>query len=267
MTSLKHLFNPRGCMTSSIVINDLNKHVRHIVIDRIDAKNALTAEMYLNLADKLNEADSEPQIRAVVISGDEKVFCAGNDLNDFLERPPLDGSAPPFVFLLALNNFSKPLIAATAGPAVGIGTTMLLHCDHVISADNTLFKMPFVALGLTPEGGSSLLLPHLIGQRLASELLLLGKSFDAQYAHNIGLINHVCKPHEVIDLAIKKANQYAAQAPVAVQRAKELLKAPFKAQIEQVIKDEGEIFAQRVKSAECKEAISAFFEKRAPNFG
>ncbi len=253
-------------MTSPIVVNDLSKHVRHVVINRTEAKNALTAQMYLSLSDVLIEADNAPDIRAVVISGNDKVFCAGNDLNDFLERPPLDSSAPPFTFLMALNNFSKPLIAATAGPAVGIGTTMLLHCDHVISADNTLFKMPFVSLGLTPEGGSSLLLPYLIGQRLASELLMLGKSFDAQYAHNIGLINQVCEPQEVIALAIDKANQYAAQAPEAVQQAKALLKAPFKEHIEQIIKSEGEIFAQRVKSAECKEAISAFFEKRAPNF-
>lgn len=253
-------------MTSTILVSDIDKHIRHIVIDRVDAKNSLTAPMYLSLASALTAADNDEKIRAVIISGNDSVFCAGNDLNDFLECPPLDNSAPPFHFLLALNNFKKPLIAATAGPAVGIGTTMLLHCDHVISANNTLFKMPFVGLGLTPEGGSSLLLPHLVGQRLASELLMLGKSFDAEYALKIGLINQICQANELITLAIKQAKQYAAQAPQAVQQAKALLKAPFKQDIEQVIKQEGDIFAQRVKSKECKEAINAFFEKRSPIF-
>jgi len=253
-------------MSSPILVTDSNKYVRHIVINRPEAKNSLTAKMYLALAQALIQANDDSHIRAVIISGDDSVFCAGNDLNDFLEHPPQDSSAPPFHFLLALNNFTKPLIAATAGPAVGIGTTMLLHCDHVISADNTLFKMPFVGLGLTPEGGSSLLLPNLIGQRLASELLLLGKSFDATYALEIGLINQVCTAPKLIDNALAKANFYAAQPPEAVQQAKMLLKAPFKAQIEQVIISEGNVFAQRVNSSECKEAISAFFEKRPPNF-
>jgi len=253
-------------MTSPILINDITPTVRQITIDRLSAKNSLTAQMYLSLTDALNEADQASEVRALIITGNHQVFCAGNDLNDFLEVPPLDSSAPPFKFLIALNNFSKPLIAATAGPAVGIGTTMLLHCDHVISATNTLFKMPFVQLGLTPEGASSLLLTQLIGQRKASELLLLGKSFDAEYALAMGLINEVCEPQNLAERAHKKAQQYAKQAPQAVQHAKALLKAPLKEQIEQVILNEGEIFSQRVTSTECKEAISAFFEKRAPNF-
>jgi len=253
-------------MSSFIVVSDLNPHVRHIKISRTKAKNALTGEMYLALTDALISADNADHIRAVIISGDEHVFCAGNDLNDFINDPAVDHSAPPFLFLAALNYFNKPLIAATAGPAVGIGTTMLLHCDHVVSANNTVFKMPFVELGLTPEGGSSLLLPHLIGQRLASELLLLGTSFGAEYAHHIGLVNQVCTPMQLIALATEKANQYAKQPPTAVQQAKALLKAPFKAEIAQVIRNEGDVFIERIKSKECKEAISAFFEKRTPNF-
>lgn len=141
----------------------------------------------------------------MLISGNEDIFCAGNDLNDFINNPPSDKSAPPFIFLLTLNDFKKPLIAATAGPAIGIGTTMLLHCDYVVSSNNTLFKMPFVSLGCAPEWGSSLLLPQLIGQRKAAELLLLGKSFDAAYALAIGIINQVCPPGEAIEQALMSA--------------------------------------------------------------
>lgn len=253
-------------MSLDITINKINDHVQHIVIDRNEAKNALTSEMYLSLAKALEQADNDISVRAVLLSGNAQMFCAGNDLNDFLNNPPRDSSAPPFKFLLALHHFSKPLIAATAGPAIGIGTTMLLHCDHVLSATNTVFKMPFLQLGLTPEGGSSLLLPQLIGQRQASELLLLGKSFDTVYALQIGLINQQCAVDDLMPQAISVANHYAQQAPSAVQQAKKLLKAPLKHIVEQAILEEGTIFSQRVESSECKEAISAFFEKRQPTF-
>jgi enoyl-CoA hydratase/carnithine racemase len=183
-----------------------------------------------------------------------------------MKSAPTDNQAPPFVFLLALNNFNKPLVAATAGPAIGIGTTMLLHCDHVISATNTLFKMPFVQLGLVPEGGSTYLLPHLIGQRRASELLLLGKSFDSQYAINIGLVNAECAPESLIELALLSCKKFAQQAPKAIQASKLLMKAPFKQLIEQTILSEGKIFIERLQDGEAKEALIAFKEKRKPTF-
>jgi len=253
-------------MSSHIIVSDLSTHVRQIIISRIATKNALTGEMYVALTDALNSAQNSSHVRAVIIAGSDTLFCAGNDLNDFLEHPPTGHSAPPFLFLTALNNFNKPLIAATAGPAVGIGTTMLLHCDHIISANNTVFKMPFVSLGLTPEGGSSLLLPYLIGQRRACELLILGKSFDADYALELGLVNQVCQPNELLEQAFAIASTYAKQPPEAVQQAKKLLKAPFQADIARAIRTEGDVFTQRLRSAECKEAISAFFDKRAPQF-
>jgi len=254
-------------MTDSLIRADYSHpHICHITLNRPEAKNALTGEMYLALAEILITCDSNKDIRVVLISGNSEIFCAGNDLNDFMENAPTDNQAPPFVFLLALNNFTKPLIAATAGPAIGIGTTMLLHCDYVISATNTLFKMPFVQLGLTPEGGSSLLLPQLIGQRRASELLLLGKSFDSQYAIGVGLINAQCSPDELIDLALSTSKEFARQAPKALQGAKSLMKAPFKQHIEQTILSEGKVFIERLQDDEAKEALTAFKEKRKPEF-
>jgi enoyl-CoA hydratase/carnithine racemase len=254
-------------MTQSLINADYShSKICHITINRPEAKNALTGAMYLALAHLLNECDSNDDIRTVLISGDSEIFCAGNDLNDFIESTPTDNQAPPFVFLLALNNFNKPLVAATAGPAIGIGTTMLLHCDHVISATNTLFKMPFVQLGLVPEGGSTYLLPQLIGQRRASELLLLGKSFDSQYAVNIGLINAECAPESLIELALSTCKKFAQQAPKAIQASKLLMKAPFKQHIEQTILSEGKIFIERLQDDEAKEALTAFKEKRKPTF-
>lgn len=249
-----------------ILTHTINGNIRHLEINRLDYKNALTTTMYLALADALNQADRETSIRAVIISGNESVFCAGNDLNDFLNNPPSDSSAPPFVFLLALNDFKKPLIAATAGPAIGIGTTMLLHCDYVVSSDNTLFKMPFVSLGCTPEGGASLLLPQLIGQRQAAELILLGKSFDSEYALKVGIINQICAAGESLHQAIIIATRMAKQPPVAIQAAKEIMKAPLADQLRDTILTEGEMFAQRLKSSEAQEAIRAFIDQREPKF-
>mgnify|MGYP000632397711 CR=1 FL=1 len=254
-------------MSDSFITTDYStSYLCHITIDRLAAKNALTSVMYLELADLLEQCDIDENIRVVLISGNEEVFCAGNDLSDFMHNKPQDTQAPPFKFLLALNQFSKPLIAATAGPAIGIGTTMLLHCDHVVSANNTLFKMPFVQLGLTPEGGSSLLLNNLIGHRQASELLMLGASFDSERAFAMKLINQVCDPDELFDKALKICQQYSSQAPKALQAAKTLMKAPFIKQIEQVILDEGKVFIERLHDNEVKEALIAIKEKRAPKF-
>ncbi|WP_435274769.1 enoyl-CoA hydratase-related protein [Psychrobium sp. nBUS_13] len=253
-------------MQDKVISLTVSDCIGRITIHRYSHKNALTSEMYLELASLLNECDSNSELKAVLILGNEETFCAGNDLNDFLSTPLNNIQAPPFVFLLALNNFSKPLIAATAGPAIGIGTTMLLHCDHVISADNTLFKMPFVQLGLTPEGASSLLLPQLVGQRKASELLMLGESFDAYQALSFGLVNEICEPSNLVENALTICHRYAAQAPEAVQAAKNLMKAPLKQQIEDVILKEGEVFIERLQSGEAKEALNAFLEKRAPQF-
>ena len=249
-------------MSDSLILrHTINGNIRHIEINRRKYKNALTSSMYLDLAAALQQADEDQDIRVVMLSGDEEVFCAGNDLNDFIDNPPSDKNAPPFVFLLAINAFKKPLIAATAGPAIGIGTTMLLHCDYVVASENTLFKMPFVQLGCTPEGASSLLLPQLIGQRKAAELLMLGSSFDAANALGFGIVNKVCANGDVINRAKEIAIKMAKQPPSAIQAAKALMKAPLIEKIRETILIEGEIFAKHLKSAEAQQAINAFLGK------
>ena len=245
----------------NILIHSINGNIRHIEINRSGAKNALTGAMYLDLATALEQADVDESISVVILSGDEQVFCAGNDLNDFIDNPPQDESAPPFIFLLALNNFNKPLIAATAGPAIGIGTTMLLHCDYVVASENTLFKMPFVSLGCTPEGGSSLLLPQLIGQRKASELLLLGTSFDPQYALTAGIINEIAPVGGALKQAVIVAKKMAKQPPQAIRAAKAIMKAPLKDLIAQTIIAEGKVFAQRLASDEAQTILRAFMKR------
>ncbi|NRA53183.1 MAG: enoyl-CoA hydratase/isomerase family protein [Gammaproteobacteria bacterium] len=247
-----------------ILSTTINNTIKHIVINRTKAKNALTGAMYLELVQALTQADCDNNIRAIIISGDENVFCAGNDLKDFLRNPPQDINAPAFKFLITIHQLKKPLIAATAGPAIGIGTTMLLHCDYVVSSNNTLFKMPFTSLGLTPEGGSSLLLTQLMGHRKAAELILLAKSFDAQTALTLGIINQVCDEGEVIQQAISVAQAMASQPPKAIQASKAVIKAPFVEPIKQAILAEAEVFMTHLDSDEAREALSDFIEKRTP---
>lgn len=254
-------------MSNSLIKADYaTKNLCHITIDRQAAKNALTLDMYIALTTLLEQCDEDDNIRAVLLTGNESVFCAGNDLNDFMHNKPNDIHAPQFKFLLALNSFSKPLIAATAGPAIGIGTTLLLHCDHVISASNTLFKMPFVQLGLTPEGGSTLLLNHLIGHRQASELLMLGESFNSVRALEMKLINQVCTPDKLFENALNVCKHYISQPPKALQAAKKLMKAPFINEIEQVILSEGKVFIDRLHDNEVKEALLAVKENQKNKF-
>jgi enoyl-CoA hydratase/carnithine racemase len=244
----------------------IDDNIRHITINRVNAKNSLTGAMYLELANQLRQADADDNIRAIILSGDENVFCAGNDLNDFLQNPPADADAPAFHFLITIHELKKPLIAATAGPAIGIGTTMLLHCDYVVSSSNTLFKMPFSSLGLTPEGGSSLLLTQLMGHRKAAELILLAKSFDASEAQSLGIINQVCNEGEVIEQALIVAKKIASQPPKATQASKAVMKSAFHSQIRAAILAEAKVFIEHLHTAEAKEAITAFTEKRKPIF-
>jgi enoyl-CoA hydratase/carnithine racemase len=237
-----------------------------IGIDRPAKKNALTAAMYLALADALNGADADPAVRAILLHGHEDAFSAGNDLNDFLENPPRGTDSGVARFLRAIVEVKKPLVAAVAGPAVGVGTTMLLHCDLVYAADNAKFALPFVTLGLCPEAASSYLLPLLAGYQRAAKVLLLGEPFDAAAARELGLVTEVVAPGEVLTVATNAARKLAALPPASVRITKELMKRGLRRGIDEHMAQELEHFVARLDSPEAKEAMGAFLEKRRPDF-
>ncbi|MBI3525598.1 MAG: enoyl-CoA hydratase [Betaproteobacteria bacterium] len=250
------------------ILSELLDGVLRIEICRPEKKNALTGAMYAALADAFAAAENDPAARVVLIHGQPGVFTAGNDLTDFLDHPPLAEDPPPpvFRFLQALRTLSKPLVAAVAGPAVGIGTTLLLHCDLVYAGAGAKFQLPFVSLGLCPEAASSLLLPALAGHVRAAEILLLGEAFDAEKAREIGLINAVLPDAGVLDHALTQARKLAALPAASVQITKQLMKRAQAALIEQTMLEEGRHFRMRLLSPEAKEAFAAFLEKRKPDF-
>jgi len=244
--------------------------VATIEIARPEKKNALTIAMYQAMADALNAAREDAGVRAVLIAGQPGVFTSGNDIEDFMSRPPGQGSegldSPVFRFMQALFEFDKPVVAAVTGAAIGIGTTMLLHCDLVYVADDARLAMPFVSLGLVPEFASSLLVPQLMGHRRAAEKLLLGDPFTAEQAVECGIANAVLPAGEVVNHARRIAERFNALPPGAVREAKQLLRAPQREQIMSTIRTEGALFAKRLRSPEAMEAFQAFFQKRKPDF-
>ena len=229
-------------------------------LNRAEKKNALTQEMYQTLATKINEAAADFAIRCIVISSEGDSFTAGNDINDFANNPQMDEGSPVFNFLFAIHNFPKPLIAAVHGRAVGIGTTMLMHCDIVTANSNTVFSMPFVSLGLVAEGGSSYLFPRLVGHAKASEILLTGRNFSAEEALQMGLINQIADDH--FAAAMKFANTLAEQPPTAVINTKALLKSSSHEAINQVMRAEGELFKMAIDSDEAQAAFMNFLMKK-----
>lgn len=254
-------------MTDLIRVTDANG-VRTLRFDRADKKNAITRAMYTALAEGLEAANTRSDIRVVVIAGSEGCFSAGNDLMDFMEAPPHigGGETPPVErFMMALMMCEKPVIAAVDGLAVGIGTTLLLHCDLVYATDRALFTTPFVNLALAPEYGSSQILPGIVGRAVASEMLLLGAKWDAQKAEAKNLINAVL-PSEGFDAAVMEIAQQITQlAPGAVKTAKMLITLPPE-DIKARIVREGGLFAEQLRTNEFKEAVTAFMERRAPDF-
>ena len=236
-----------------------------LTISRPEKKNALTAAMYAALADAISDADSNKDVRVILITGSEDSFTAGNDLKDFLDNPPVDPSSPVFQFMHAIAGAKKPVVAAVNGLAIGIGTTMLLHCDLVCRLLLARFQLPFVNLGLVPELGSSLVLPALAGRARAAELLMFGDPFNAATANEIGLINAVCSAADLLSTAQKAAEKLAAKPPAALRKTKALLNMSVE-DIRARIDQEAKVFGEQLNSAEVKEAIAAFFEKRAPDF-
>jgi enoyl-CoA hydratase/carnithine racemase len=236
-------------------------------LNRLDKKNALTRAMYSHMAEVLEHADSDPSVRAVLICGGEECFTSGNDIADFLQEPPTGMDSPVFFFMRALFEMKKPVVAAVAGSAVGIGTTLLLHCDLVYVSQDAKLKMPFVALGLCPEYGSSFILPQMVGHAKAAELLLLGESFTGAQAAEWGIANQALETGAAtLAKAKEMAKRFQHLPPKAVEVSKELMRGPCREKLRQVIADEGALFNERLRSPEAIEALSAFMQRRKPDF-
>lgn len=251
---------------SEAVRTGLTEGVFHIEMARPEKKNALTAGMYRMLADALTSAEADPAVRVILISGAGGNFTAGNDLADFLETPPMDESAPVFHFINGFANLQKPFVAAVEGVAVGVGTTMLLHCDLVYAGSAARFVLPFANLGLTPEAASSLLLPLCAGHARAAEMLMLGEPFSAQTALDAGIVNAVLPDGQVLDHAFERCRKLTTQPAASLRLTKQLMKRAQQSLISETMKFEAEVFRQRLVSPEAREAFAAFFEKRKPDF-
>ncbi len=252
--------------TSADILSHTDAGVMTLTFNRVDKKNALTAAMYSTLADALEAAHHDANVRVVVIQGHETIFSAGNDIADFLSLPPATQDAPVFRFLRGISSFPKPLVAAVCGPAVGIGTTLLLHCDLVYAGDNAAFAMPFVNLGLCPEAASSLLVPQRMGYARAAEALLLGEPFMAETALEMGLINRIVPPAEVNALAQRQAQKLVAKPLTALMETKRLMKKSQASLIAERMTEENESFGRMLQEPAAQEAFSAFMGKRAPDF-
>ncbi|MEI6000270.1 enoyl-CoA hydratase [Paraburkholderia bengalensis] len=237
-----------------------------IAFNRPDRKNAITAAMYQTMADALVDAQNDASVRAILIRGSAGIFSAGNDLEDFMKQPPVGENAPVFQFLRAISSADKPLVASVAGVAVGIGTTLLLHCDLVYAADNAIFSLPFSQLGLCPEAASSLLLPRVAGYQTAAEKLLLGESFDAKEAQRMGFVNRLLPAAEVDAFALQQAQKLAALPASSLRVTKQLMKRAAQHELQTQMTDEAVHFAKMLLAPEAKEAFKAFFEKRKPDF-
>lgn len=250
-------------MTDHILCETTNR-VMTITLNRPERKNALTREMYGTIADALAEADSNKDIRAVVITGNGDAFTAGNDIGDFTTKPP-EGKQPVTRFLENISTAQTPILAAVNGIAVGVGLTMLLHCDLVFASKSARFKAPFTSLGLVPEAASSLLLPNALGMAWANDILIAGRILSADEALSAGLASRIYAQEELLEETQKVAETVAALPPSAVSQTKSLIRANRDAVSAQMA-TEGAIFAKQLQSDEFKEAAMAFMQGRAPVF-
>ena len=248
------------------ILSHIDAGVMTLTFNRADKKNSLTADMYTALADAVEQAERNADVRVLVFQGHEAVFCAGNDIADFLNNPPSTPDAPVFRLLRNIAAFPKPVLAAVAGPAVGIGTTLLFHCDLVYAGDNAAFAMPFVNLGVCPEAASSLLAPQMMGYHRAAEALLLGEPFMAEAALEVGLVNRVLPPTEVNSYVQVQARKLAAKPLSSLLETKRLMKAGQAALAQKQMNEEAASFGRMLTEPAAKEAFSAFMEKRKPDF-
>ncbi|HMN56135.1 MAG: enoyl-CoA hydratase [Burkholderiales bacterium] len=253
----------------SDILTHVEAGVMTLTFNRVDKKNSITRAMYAALADGLERAAQDAAVRVVLIQGDATVFSAGNDIGDFQAAPADPGpreQQPVWRFLRALASFPKPIVAAVCGPAVGVGTTLLLHCDLVYAGDNAAFALPFVNLGLVPEAGSSLLLPQMFGLHRAAEALLLGEPFMAEAALEVGLVNRVVPPTECNAIAQAQARKLAAKPMSALIATKRLMKGGQQAAVLARMDEEGEVFGRMLHEPAAREAFAAFAQKRKPDF-
>ena len=240
--------------------------VARIAFDRPDKKNAITRDMYTQLARALAAADADGEVRAILLQGTAECFTSGNDVNDFLKGPFGGEGSPTWQLFKALPALQKPIVAAVGGPAVGIGTTLLLHCDLVYAAANARFQLPFVPLGIVPEFGSTFILPLLAGYQRAAEVLMLGQPFSAQKAHELGIVTAVVAQEDLFKEAEKAAATLAALPRESLRLTKRMMRTTHEKAIGERIMEEGRLVLERLRSPEAKEAMSAFLEKRKPDF-
>ena len=250
----------------SEILQHQDAGVLTLTFNRVERKNSINVAMYDALATAIAQATDDAATRVVVIQGHETVFSAGNDIEDFLKNKPAGDDSPVFRFLRGIAAFPKPLIAAVCGPAVGIGTTMLFHCDLVYAGDNAAFSMPFVNLGLVPEAASSLLAPRMFGHHRAAEALLLGEPFLAEAALEVGLVNRVLPPTEANAYAQQQARKLAAKPLPSLITTKALMKGGYLGEILHRMDQEGAHFARMLGEPAAREAMTAFMEKRKPDF-
>jgi enoyl-CoA hydratase/carnithine racemase len=248
------------------IITERCGNILRIQLNRPAAKNAMTLAMYVTLAELFNTAAMEDSIHVILWHGAGDSFCAGNDVGDFLKNPPNPGESPQAFLIEALINFGKPIVAAVQGAAIGGGTTMLTHCDFVYAGESAKFQLPFVNLAVVPEFGASCTIPARIGYLRAAELLMLGQRFDALRAADLGLVTRVVRDQELLGTATATAQELAAKSPGALQACKRLMRSSTREQLKRAAKFENELFSARVRSADAREAFTAFLEKRPPKF-
>jgi len=248
------------------IVTERSESVLRVELNRPAKRNAMTANMYVTLAEAFIEAAKDERTRVVLWHGARDSFCAGNDLEDFLNNPPGPGDSPQAQLMNALVDFDKPIVVAVQGAAIGGGTTMLTHCDFVYAGESAKFRMPFIDLAVVPEFGSSCSVPASIGHIRAAELILLGLPFDAKRAAELGLVTQVIPDQNLLTVATQTARKLAAKPAGALQASKRLMKSPFRDQVKTAMKLENKEFSVQVRSDDAKEAFAAFLEKRAADF-
>lgn len=250
----------------SDIITEQSRSILRVQFNRPEKKNAMTSAMYITLADLFNAAAKDDQVHVVLWHSAGDSFSAGNDVEDFMKNPPGPGESPQARLIDALINFEKPIVTAVHGAAIGGGTTILTHCDFVYAGESAKFQLPFINLALVPEFASTYAIPARVGYLRAAELIQLGRPFDAQRAAELGLVTQVVPDQQLLATATETAQKLAEKPAAALQACKRLMKAPFREQLEQAAKRENEEFSVRVRSADAKEAFTAFLEKRPPHF-